>query len=398
MHDTERYLRVRVRQDAPIPLDAELACGPGELLALVGPSGSGKSTILRCIAGLHRPRAGLVSCNGTRWLDSEQGLDLPPQSRAVGLVFQHYALFPHLSAEANVVAALGHLPHAKRAGRARELLTLVRLEGLEQRRPAALSGGQQQRVALARALARDPAVLLLDEPFSAVDQVTRRALQRELAELRRRLNIPIVLVTHELDEAAVLADRMCILYRGRTLQTGSPRDIMARPRDTLVARLIGTRNLFEGEVTEQRPDAGVTVLRWAGYVLDAPYNPEFAPGERVSWLVSPASVLRLRPDGSAGTERGNLVRGVVADVAPIADTTQVTIHVDDSGGCELFFLTGSETVARDGLAQGDRVLVSLLREGIHIMRRDDSTSVTADGDGTSLSGVTRLLSSLNQGA
>ena len=229
-------------------VDATLACAPGETLALVGPSGSGKSTLLRCIAGLHRAAAGRIDCAGQTWLDTDAGIDRTPQQRSTGFVFQSYALFPHLSALENVVAAMSHRPAAGRAARARELLARVHLAGLESRMPAHLSGGQQQRVAVARALARDPQVLLLDEPFSAVDRVTRQRLDRELAELRRTLALPIVLVTHDLDEAALLADRMSILHRGRTLQTGTPLELMTRPVDALVARLVDMRNVFEARV------------------------------------------------------------------------------------------------------------------------------------------------------
>ena len=207
-------LSVRLEQRAPIPLDAGLEVAAGELLALVGPSGSGKTTVLRCIAGLHRPAAGHVRCGDAAWFDAAAGIDLPPQARSVGLVFQNYALFPHLSALENVATALGHLPREARGARASALLDRVHLAGLEARRPAELSGGQQQRVAVARALAREPKVLLLDEPFSAVDQVTRRKLQRELAELRRGLAIPMILVTHDLEEAAMLADRLALLHHG----------------------------------------------------------------------------------------------------------------------------------------------------------------------------------------
>jgi molybdate transport system ATP-binding protein len=204
-------LAVRLRQTRPIPLDVALACAPGELLALVGPSGSGKSTTLRAIAGLHRTKDGLVCCGGRTWLDTGNGIDLPPHRRSVGFVFQSYALFPHMTALGNVTAALGHRPAGERETRGRELLAQVRLAGLEARRPAELSGGQQQRVAVARALAREPSVLLLDEPFSAVDRSTRERLYRELVELRRGLAIPMVLVTHDLEEAALLADRLrCI--------------------------------------------------------------------------------------------------------------------------------------------------------------------------------------------
>ena len=215
-------LEARLEQVAPIPLAADIGCDGGELLALVGPSGSGKSTILRCLAGLHRPAGGYVRCGGQTWFDAAGAVDIPPQQRRVGFVFQHYALFPHMSALANVMVALGHLPLIEREAKAREWLARVNLDGLFARRPGELSGGQQQRVAIARALAREPQVLLLDEPFSAVDQVTRRRLLRQLIQLRRTLDIPIILVTHDLEEASLLADRMTVLQHGRTLQTASP--------------------------------------------------------------------------------------------------------------------------------------------------------------------------------
>lgn len=222
-------LRVDLKQTGPIPLHAKFSCAPGELLALVGPSGSGKSTILRAIAGLYRPHQGRVSCNGSTWLDTGSRIDTPPHRRSVGFVFQNYALFPHMTALDNVKAALAHRPANERIDRARALLRLVHLEGLESRRPAALSGGQQQRVAVARALARDPGVLLLDEPFSAVDRRTRRGLHRELRELRAAVSMPIVLVTHDLDEAADLADLLCVLDRGETLQIGTASEVLAAP-------------------------------------------------------------------------------------------------------------------------------------------------------------------------
>jgi len=228
-------LHVRLKQPAPIKLDAELSCGEGELLALVGVSGAGKTTILRVIAGLYRPQQGYVACGEPTWLDTEHGLDLPPHRRRVGLVFQSYALFPHMTALGNVMTALGHRPLEGRTQRARAFLAQAHLQGLEDRRPAELSGGQQQRVAVARALAREPAVLLLDEPFSAVDRPTRRRLHAELAELRQTVRIPIVLVTHDIDEAVALADRICVLDRGETLQTGRPADLLAAPANARVA-------------------------------------------------------------------------------------------------------------------------------------------------------------------
>jgi molybdate transport system ATP-binding protein len=227
-------LAVRLHQAGPIPLDIALTCKPGEMLALVGPSGAGKSTILRSICGLYRPGGGQVTCDGETWLDTARSIALPAHRRRAGLVFQAYALFPHMTALGNIMAAMSHRPRAEQAGRARALVETVHLTGLEDRKPGQLSGGQQQRVALARALARDPAVLLLDEPFSAVDRRTRRGLHDELQQLRRALRIPIVLVTHDLDEAVRLADRLAVIDRGSLLQIGDPDEVVARPADQRV--------------------------------------------------------------------------------------------------------------------------------------------------------------------
>lgn len=231
-------LSVSLHQDGPIPLDAAFGVGPGEILALVGPSGSGKSTALRSIAGLYAPSRGRIVCNGSVWLDRDAGIHVPARERRVGMVFQSYALFPHLTAGENVVEALGDLPAEQRRGRARTLLARVHLDGLENRRPAELSGGEQQRVAVARALARRPEVLLLDEPFSAVDRVTRRRLRSELAELRRELPMPVILVTHDLDDVVRLADRICVMRRGEILQSGAVEDVMARPASAEIAELL----------------------------------------------------------------------------------------------------------------------------------------------------------------
>lgn len=236
---TGKELAVSLHQGGPIPLDVEFACAPGETLALVGPSGSGKSTILRSIAGLYRPRAGRISVGDEIWFAAEAGLWLPPYRRRVGMVFQNYALFPHMTALHNVLSALDHTNGNMRQSRAEALLDLVHLRGLGNRRPAELSGGEQQRVAVARALARDPAVLLLDEPFSAVDRVTRRKLYKEIAGLRQQLSIPVILVTHDIDEAALLADNMIVLNKGRILQRGSPQDILRDPVSNEVTQVLG---------------------------------------------------------------------------------------------------------------------------------------------------------------
>jgi molybdate transport system ATP-binding protein len=358
-------LYARLEQRGPIPLEAELRCAPGELAALVGPSGSGKTTILRSIAGLHHPRAGQVRCNGSVWFDG--AVNLPPQRRRVGLVFQSYALFPHLSVLDNVNLAAGHLAPGARETKARALIELVNLAGLETRRPAQLSGGQQQRVALARALARDPEVLLLDEPFAAVDRVTRRKLQRELALLRKRVQIPIVLVTHDLDEARVLGDSMTILHHGRTLQCGPPGEVMARPVSAEVARLLDLGNLFDGVVREQRIEQNRTVIGWGDQSLEAAHAPGFKAGEPVSWVIAPEYVILHRRDRPSQGDRENPVSGVVQDCVQLGETTSVAIRIGERSGPPLVMNIATHHARRNKLTPDVSITVTLLAEGIHVM-------------------------------
>ncbi|GGE11086.1 hypothetical protein GCM10011529_16820 [Polymorphobacter glacialis] len=224
-------LSLRLSQTGPIPLDVDITLPVGQTLALVGPSGAGKTTILRAIAGLYRPRSGHIVVNGQTWLDATT--NLAPQHRRVGFVFQSYGLFPHLTAAGNIREAMLERPASERAGRADDLLAQVQLAGLGGRYPAQLSGGQQQRVALARALARDPAILLLDEPFSAVDHPVRRALHAIIAEIRGASPLPIVFVSHDVEDAVRSADQLCFLSKGRSLESGPPRTLLDDPNTQL---------------------------------------------------------------------------------------------------------------------------------------------------------------------
>ena len=359
-------LSVRLEQAEPIPLAAEFAVAAGELLALVGPSGSGKTTVLRCIAGLHRARNGHIRCGDTTWFDSENGADLAPQERSVGFVFQNYALFPHLTAIENIATALGHLPRGARASRASALLERVHLAGLESRRPAELSGGQQQRVAVARALAREPKVLLLDEPFSAVDQVTRRKLQRELAELRRGLAIPMILVTHDLEEAAMLADSLALLHHGRTLQTGTPEEVLTKPKDAVIAALVAARNIFRAHVLGHDAERSVTLIDWNGRKLETAPAQHFAAGVPIAWTIPPSDViLHRRVQPSRGIVE-NPVTGVIIDQIRLGSLTSVSIRVP--GEEQALIMDVPNHVAwRNGLEPGIEIGVSLLAKSIHIM-------------------------------
>ncbi|MGV3626103.1 MAG: ABC transporter ATP-binding protein [Betaproteobacteria bacterium] len=369
---TESGIRIRLQQSGPIPLDAVLDCAPGEVLALVGPSGSGKTTILRAIAGLLRVRHGAIHCNGDCWFDDERRIFTETRQRRVGYVFQNYALFPHLSALHNVMEAMLELPVAERESRARDVLARVRLAGLEHRVPAALSGGQQQRVAVARALAREPRVLLLDEPFSAVDRATRQRLYRELAELRRELAMPVILVTHDLDEAMMLADRMCVLHQGRTLQSGDPYVVMTRPDNVEVAHLVGLRNVFRAGVLAHDTERGLTTIEWRKHRLEARLQPDFQLGQQVTWTISPGHLVLHRRDRPSRGERENPVSGRVLEYLPLGENVALTVAVNGPDRPPLFLTVPAHTARRNGIAQGVEIGVSLLAEGIHLMPADES--------------------------
>ena len=373
---TECGLSVTIGQLAPIPLDVKLTCAAGEMLALVGPSGSGKSTILRAIAGLYRVTSGFISCNDATWLDTGSRINLDPQSRRIGFVVQNFALFPHLTALENIMESLAERPYPERERRARDLVARMHLAGLEQRRPGALSGGQQQRVAVARALAREPNVLLLDEPFGAVDRATRERLYRELAELRRELAIPVILVTHDFDEALLLADKMCILSQGKILQTGIPYEVMTRPDSVQVAHLVGLKNVFRAGVIEHFPEQNLTVIEWRGRRIGTRLQSEFPPAAQVTWTIPQGYVvLHGREQPSAG-ELENLVSGVVASLVRLGDNTVCSIYIDDPDRPPLFLSVPTHAALRDGIETGGEVTVSLLGEGIHLMPPDKS--LTAD--------------------
>lgn len=339
-------LEVMVRAAAPIPLDVAFRVEPGELLALVGHSGSGKTTLLRTIAGLWRPAQARVAVAGNTWLDTGARLDLPSHRRRVGVVFQNYALFPHMTALQNVMAAMDR-PSKDEAQRA---LDLVNLQGLGERRPAQLSGGQQQRVAVARALARRPQVLLLDEPFSAVDRATRERLYGEIIALRAHLAMPVVLVTHDMNEAQLLADRMAVIEKGRVVREGTTAEVMA---DTEALRAMGIR-----EVAAMLPAVVVEHGQDGLSRLQAPTGPLFLPGVRAV----PGTRLRVRIMAhevilSRGRPRGlsaqNIIAGTVARIVPGAGPATM-VHVD-VGGHEILARITRRAAEQMALQPGDAV-------------------------------------------
>src|SRR5689334_17727781 len=233
--------------------NVDLAVTQGEFVTILGPSGSGKTTLLSLIAGLNKPTAGRIFIGG------RDVTDAPAQQRNIGLVFQSYALFPHMTVLENVLFPLGvrRIGGAAARRQAMEALKLVRLDGLEERRPSQLSGGQQQRVALARAVVFKPDILLLDEPLGALDRKLREELQVELKQLQRTLGVTTLLVTHDQEEALSLSDRIMVLDKGRTQQVAAPSEAYLRPANRFVAEFLGIANfvaLADGRQGVVRPE------------------------------------------------------------------------------------------------------------------------------------------------
>lgn len=368
MNSGKSELVVKVRQSAPVPLAAELRCPGGQLLALVGPSGSGKTTLLRTIAGLYRVSEGVIECGAHRWFDSGAGSFVPARYRRVGYVPQHFSLFPHMSVLHNVMAGMDHKPPATRAALAHALLDRVNLGGLEARMPNQLSGGQQQRVAVARALARDPDVLLLDEPFSAVDRSTRERLYGELAALKQGLSMPMVMVTHDLNEALLLADRMTVLHRGRTLQCGEPHAVVSRPDTEDVARLVGIRNIFSGTVIAHRQEEKVTLLQFGNHALETIYRPELPVGQPVSWVIPSEGVILHRRDRPSLGERENPLHGRIVAVNVLGEITRLALALNDNAQTVFWFDVPSHVARRNDVGVDKDAAISLRAEAIHVLQ------------------------------
>ena len=363
-------LVAKIEQTSPMPLQGSLHCDAGDMLALVGPSGAGKTSLLRVLAGLMRPERGTVEVGGELWCDTTQGVFVPPQRRHVGLVFQNYALMPHLDALGNVALSLLHLPRAERTKQARYWLDHVQLSADQQaRRPAALSGGQQQRVAVARALAREPRLLLLDEPFSAVDQMNRQGLYRLLADLKRELAIPIVLVTHDLNEARMLADRLAVMDAGHVLQQGTPSHIHNAPRNARVADLVGIQNRFQGEWLGPAACAGQGLLRWIGTGAAAQSTPvlvvrdkaKVPTGQMVNWVIPSDGITLVDIASQDATD----FTAEVVEARHLGEITLATLSLAAVPGARLVLtLSGAQ---RRALAVAARVGVRLDPSLVHVM-------------------------------
>lgn len=339
--------------------DISLEIETGELFVLLGASGSGKSTLLRMIAGLLPADGGQVS------LDGRNVTALPPQLRNTGFVFQNYSLFRQMTTAQNIGFGLEirKQSRAVREKRVNELLKLIGLEGMGDRMPWQLSGGQQQRVALARALAYEPSVLLLDEPFGALDVKIRAQLRQNLLEIQRQLNVTTILVTHDQDEAFELADRIGIIEGGKLLEVGTPNALYRRPQTRFAATFLGAANLLPGQRNGTHVYVGDTSLT-------APPNTEHLSNQPVELLVRPEEVeLALNQESLQSQLVGH---GVVQQVGFAGPLERVVVRLDDRSFAPLQVLLSPEKVRSLAITRDSSVWVGL--QDYHLLPRNGQPS------------------------
>ena len=282
--------------------NVSLAVARGEFMTLLGPSGCGKTTLLKLAAGFLGPDSGSVA------IDGNCVNEVPTYKREIGMMFQNYALFPHMSVAENIAYGLKtrHVARAEIRRRVTDVLALVKLKGMDDRKPRQLSGGQQQRVALARALVISPTVLLLDEPFSALDKNLRASMQIELREIQRKLGLTTIFVTHDQSEALSMSDRMAVMSEGKIRQLGAPLEVYRRPADRFVASFVGDTNRLRGEVVSVAAPQAVITLGGAQLKVSSEHLAGAHPSTSVDVFVRPER-LRLGSTGEPGTMTGQIV-------------------------------------------------------------------------------------------
>jgi molybdate transport system ATP-binding protein len=280
-------------ESAGFSLEVEFQAAVG-VTVLFGPSGAGKTLTLDSIAGFVKPDAGRILLDDEILFDGASGVNLPPRRRNCGYVFQNYALFPHMTLRANLMFAADRLPRLERHRRVSEILERFHLKHVSGRRPHEVSGGEQQRCSIARALIGAPKLLLLDEPARGLDAPLREELYQVLRQVRSEFNLPVLLVTHDLDECFTLGDQMLVLREGRIVQSGPPRKVLDQPANVEVARLLGISNLFQAEIAALDPGRNTSRLRVRDFELNGLYLPGRLRGDQV-WMCARAEELRAQP-------------------------------------------------------------------------------------------------------
>jgi molybdate transport system ATP-binding protein len=333
----------------------------GGVTVLFGHSGAGKTTILRAVAGILNPDSGRIALDGKVYFDSAAGICLPVRQRRIGYVFQDRVLFPHLTAEQNVLYGIRERTRHTARQRAQELLAMLGVDGTARRYPNELSGGEQQRVALARALAYEPAIMLLDEPLSAVDVATRTRLLEEISSIQRQSEIPFVYVTHNHSEAVRLGDAMYVIDKGRVVQKGTPLDIFNSPKSAPVARVVGTENVFVGEIVDHKPADGTTIIDLGSCRLETPFN-NMAVAGRVTVGIRSEDIIISR-EYLTQTSARNVLKGSVRRIIRDADKAELVI----SSGVDFKVSITPATVRILDLDVGSEIYMLIKARAIHFL-------------------------------
>ncbi len=340
--------------------DLSLDIHEREFFALLGASGCGKSTLLRMLAGFEHPTSGAIL------LDGQDLAGIPPYRRPVNMMFQSYALFPHMSVEANIAFGLKQdgMPKPQIEARVKEMLKLVRLEQFARRKPHQLSGGQRQRVALARSVAKRPKVLLLDEPLGALDKKLREATQFELMDLQQELGLTFLVVTHDQEEAMTMADRIAIMDKGKVMQVATPAEVYEAPASRFVADFVGNVNILEGTVSERSGDTA-TITGASGAQIRVENAGAAAAGSAVAFAIRPEKirVSSRRPEGAA-----NAMEGEIWDLAYLGDMTVYHVRLADGQVVKACALNSSRTVD-DPLSWEDRAWISFAPDAGVVLTR-----------------------------
>lgn len=342
---------------AVIQAQLELPAKEPSTTVLFGPSGCGKTTILRSLAGLERPESGTITFNDEIWLDAARSICRSPQERGIGFCFQDYALFPHLTIGQNIGYGLSR-NDPQRQPAIDGMLERFELTGLEQRYPHQISGGQQQRVSLARVLVRQPRLLLLDEPLSALDASLRDELRTRLRHLLSGLGILVVLVTHDRREAIALADRVIVMEHGRIEQSGPVEEVFSKPRNPTVARIVGVETVETGEVIEIRDGLATVAVRGVPLIAVAP-----AGSPRRVHVCIKGEDVTLQKDVHGTQSSRNHLAGTVQWITPEGPLLRVGLDC----GFELTALVTRPAREELGLQPGDRITASIKAPAIHLI-------------------------------
>ncbi|MFQ5974879.1 MAG: ABC transporter ATP-binding protein [Candidatus Hydrothermarchaeales archaeon] len=343
--------------------DVDLNIKDREYFGILGPTGSGKTILLECIAGLHYPEKGEI------WINDRDVTGVTPEEREVAYVPQDHALFPHLNVKENIAFGLKLRGYSASEidSTLKEITELLDINYLIDRKIQRLSGGERQRVALARALVIRPKLLLLDEPLAALDPKIKQRIWKEMKKIHEKLKVTIVHVTHDFEETYTLSDRIAVIHDGRIEQVAEREEIFGKPVNRVVARFVGTKNIFDGEITDSNLEDDYLKITWRGYSFDTRYYP-FSMGDKVTFCIRPENVMIVSPSHLPGKKKyENTLKGRIVEDIPSGIMNTIFFHIEGSEDeYDLEIHLPRHSYEKLGLSQGKDIVVSLKRDAMHV--------------------------------